>query len=129
VVEGIYHVWFSTKGRKRALEGELGDDARRLLIETAQRTGIRLVEVGVTADHIHLLLALTGTQTLPSVMHQLKGASARYILLKYPDLRFDLAHNSFCQKGYGWRKTTAAEVPAVRHYVRTQIDRPLRHNV
>ena len=128
-MEGIYHVWFSTKQRQVALEGELGDDARQLLIETAQRTGIRLVQVEVTADHAHLLVALTGTQTLPSVMHQLKGASARYILLKYPDLRFDLAHNSFWQKGYGWRKITAAEGPAVRHYIRTQGDRPLRHNV
>ena len=79
MVEGLYHVWFSTKGRKQALEGELGDDARRLLIETAQRTGIRLLEVEVLADHAHLLVAVTGSQTLPSVMHQLKGTSARYI--------------------------------------------------
>ena len=129
MVEGIYHVWFSTKGRQVALEGELGDDARQLLIETAQRTGIRLFEVEVTADHAHLLVALTGTQTLPSVMHQLKGASARSIFLKYPDLRVDLGHNSFWQKGYGWRKITAADVPAVRRYIRTQGDRPLRHNV
>jgi putative transposase len=129
VVEGLYHVWFSIKGRKQALEGELGGDARRLLIETAQRMGIRLVEVEVTADHAHLLVALTGTQTLPSVMHQLKGASARYIFLKYPDLRFDLGHNSFWQKGYGWHKITPAEVPAVRHYIRAQGDQPLRHSV
>jgi putative transposase len=129
VVERICHVWFSTKGRKVALEGELGDDARQLLIETAQRTGIGLVEVEVTADHAHLLVALTGTQTLPSVMHQLKGASARSIFLKYPDLGVDLGHNSFWQKGYGWRKITAVEVPAVTHYIRTQGDRPLRHNV
>jgi putative transposase len=129
VVEGLYHVWFSTKGRKRALEGDLGDDARQLLIETAQRTGIRLVQVEVAADHAHLLVALTGTQTLPSVMHQLKGASARSIFLRYPDLRVDLGHNSFWQNGYGWRKITAADVPAVRDYIRTQGDRPLRHNV
>jgi len=129
VVEGLYHVWFSTKGRKQALEGELGDDARRLLIETAQRTGIRLLEVEVLADHAHLLVAVTGSQTLPSVMHQLKGTSARYILLKYPELRFDLGHNSFWQKGYGWRKITPAEVPAVRNYICTQGNRPLRHKV
>jgi putative transposase len=129
VVEGTYHVWFSTKGRKQALEGELGDDARQLLIETSRRTGIRLVEVDVTADHVHLLVALTGAQTLPCVMHQLKGASARSIFLKYPDLRFDLGHGSFWQKGYGWRKMAPVEVRAVRRYIRTQRDRPLRHSV
>jgi putative transposase len=128
-VEGIYHVWFSTKGRKQALENELGDDARQLLTETAQRTGIRLMEVEITADHVHLLAALTGMQTLPSVVHQLKGASARSIFLKYPDLRIHLGHNSFWQKGYGWRQIAPDQVPGVRHYIRTQQDRPLRHNL
>lgn len=128
-MEGIYHVWFSTKGRKQALEGELGDHARRLLIETAQRTEIRLLDVEVAFDHVHLLIALTGTQTLPLVMRQLKGASARYIFLKYPELKLDLGRNAFWQKGYGWRKIARAEVPSVRHYIHTQRDRPLRHSV
>ena len=128
-MESIYHVWFSTKGRKQLLDGELGEDARRLLIETAERTRIHLLEVEVLADHAHLLVALTRNQTLPSVMHQLKGTSARYTFLKYPDLRFDLGHNSFWQKGYGWRKIRLTEVPAERNYIRTQRDRPLRHNV
>ena len=126
-MEGIYHVWFSTKGRKQALDGELGNDARRLLIEAAERTGIRLLEVEFAVDHAHLLVALTETQTLPSVMHQLKGASARYIFLKYPDLRLDLGHNSFWQKGYGWRKIDPTEACSVRHYIRTQRNRALRH--
>jgi len=125
-VEGLYHVWFSTKGRKQALEGELGDDVRQLLIEIAQRAGIRLLEVEMAADHVHLLLASTGAQTLPSVMHQLKGASSRRIFVKYPELKVDLGHNSFWQKGYGWRKIEPAEAAAVKHYIRTQQSRALR---
>jgi putative transposase len=128
VVEDLYHVWFSTKGRRQALEGELGDDARRLLIETAQRAGIRLLEVEVVADHTHLLVALTETQALPSVMHQLKGASARFIFLKYPELKLDLGQNSFWQKGYGFRRLEPSEAPGVRRYIRTQGARPLRQN-
>jgi putative transposase len=125
----LYHVWFSTKRRRQAFEGELGDDARRLLIETARRTGIRLLEVQVAGDHVHLLVGLFGAQTLPSVMHQLKGASARCIFLKYPELKLDLGDSSFWQRGYGWRRIEPAEAPGVREYIRTQRDRPLRHNV
>ena len=127
-MEALYHVWFSTKARKPVLEDEIGDEAKRLLIETAQRTGIRLLEVEVVTDHVHLLVAVTGAQTLPSVMHQLKGASARFIFLKYPDLKWDMGSDSFWQKGYGWRRITPAEVPVVGRYIRTQRDRPLRHN-
>lgn len=127
-MEGLYHVWFSTKGREPVLEDETGDEIKRLLVETARRTRIRLLEVEVVADHAHLLVAVTGTQTLPSVMHQLKGASAHHIFLKHPDLRFDLGSNAFWQKGYGWRKVAPDEVLAVRRYIRTQRDRPPRHN-
>jgi len=128
VLEGLYHVWFSTKGRKEAVQGELGDDARGLLIETAQRAGIRLLELEVVADHAHLLVALAEGQTLPSVMHQLKGATARSIFLKYPELKSDLGHNSFWQKGYGFRRLSSGEVASVRRYMRTQAERPLRRH-
>ena len=127
MVERLYHVWFSTKGRQEALQGELGDDARRLLTETAQRAGIRLLEVEVAVDHVHLLVALAEGQTLPSVMHQLKGATARSVFLKYPELKSDLRHNSFWQKGYGSRRLDPSEVLGVRRYMRTQGATPLRH--
>ena len=38
-MEVLYHVWFSIKGRKPVLDGEIGEDAKRLLTETAERTG------------------------------------------------------------------------------------------
>ncbi|HJX62129.1 MAG TPA: IS200/IS605 family transposase [Dehalococcoidia bacterium] len=126
-MEGLYHVWFSTKGRRQALEGELGDDLRQLLIEIAERATIRLLGIETAADHVHLLVAVSGTQTLPSAMHQLKGATSRYILLKYPELKLDMGHNSFWQKGYGWRKIKPTEVERVRSYIRTQGSRALRH--
>ena len=128
-MEGSYHVWFSTKGRKAALDGDIGDDVKRLFIETARRTGIQLMEMEAVADHVHLLVEVTGAQTLSSIMHQLKGATARAIFLKYPELKLDLAHNSLWQKGYGWRKIEIDEVSGIRNYIRTQRDRPVRHNL
>ena len=126
-MDSLYHVWFSTKGRKPVFEGEIGDEVRQLLVDTALRTGIKLLEVETVVDHVHALVAVKETQTLPSIMHQLKGASARYIFSKYPDLRFDLASNSFWQKGYGRRKLAPAEVSVVRNYIRTQRERPVGH--
>ena len=126
-MEGFYHVWFSTKRRKQALESELGDDVRQLLTEIARRADIRLLEVEMAADHVHMLVALSGIQTLSSTMHQLKGATSRYIFLKYPELKVDMGHNSFWQKRYGWRKIEPTEVERVRSYIRTQGSRALRH--
>ena len=123
----IYHVWFSTKGRKAALEGEIGADVRRLLAQIARRSDVGLLELEAVSDHVHLLARVASGQTLSSVMHQLKGATARAILLKYPDLRMDLGHHAFWQKGYGWRKVDPQQIEATRKYIRTQISRPPRH--
>lgn len=124
----FYHVWISTKARKPVMEGEIGADIKRLLTETAERTSIRLLEVETVADHAHLLIEVTEEQTLPEIMHRLKGAGARQIFLMYPNLKLDMEHNSFWQKGYGRRKITPAETPTVRNYIRTQQHRPLRHD-
>jgi putative transposase len=126
-MEGLYHVWFSTKGRKQGLDGDLGDEVTQLLREIAQRPAIGLLEIALAGDHAHLLLTLSGDRTLSSAMHQLKGAASRQLFLRHPELKIDIGHNSFWQKGYGWRKIDPTEAPAVRHYIRTQANRPLRH--
>ena len=122
-----YHVWFSTKGRKDAFEGELGDELEYLLRDIARRAGIRLIEVELVADHAHLLVELAPDQTLPGVMHQLMGASARFIFLRYPELKIDMRSQSFWQKGYGSRWIPEDQIARVRRYIRTQRDRPFRH--
>ena len=125
-MDELYHVWFSIKGREPALEGEIDDRVKRLFIDTAMRVGIRLLEAELVSDHAHLLVAVKRTQSLPSVMHRLKGASSRFIFLEYPELRLDLGHNSFWQKGYGRCRISHDQLPAVRRYIRSRRDRPLR---
>jgi len=126
-VEGFYHVWFSTKERKPSLEGDIGESVKRLLLEIARSTELDLIEAETNIDHTHLLVRLEGNQTLSKAMHQLKGASSRYIFLAYPDLRFDPGTDAFWQKSYGWRKVEPGELHAVRTYIRTQQQRPHRH--
>jgi REP element-mobilizing transposase RayT len=60
-MDELYHVWFSIKGRKPALEGEVGDRVKRLFTETAMRVGIRLLEAELVSDHAHLLVAVQPT--------------------------------------------------------------------
>ena len=100
-MEGFYHVWFSTKERKPSLEGDIGESVKQLLQKIASSSELDLVEAETNIDHAHLLIRLAGSQTLSKAMHQLKGASSRYIFLAYPDLRFDLGTTSFWQKSYG----------------------------
>lgn len=125
-MEGYYHVWFSTKGRKEVLEGDIDCDVKSAIREAAGRAGIELTEMETAFDHVHLLIGLGGAQTLSQVMHRLKGASARTVLVQNPELVIDLKHRHLWQRGYGWRRVPPTEVAAVRRYIRTQQDRPHR---
>ena len=120
----VYHVWFSTKERRPILDGEVGNDVRISFAEIAKRASIGLLELGLAMDHVHMLLEISSDKSLSSVMHQLKGASAHVIFLKYPDLRLDT--RALWQKGYGFRRIAPTEVSGLRYYIRTQSKRPIR---
>lgn len=126
--ESFYHVWFSTKMRKIALVDEMGAEMGQLLKEAADRASLQLLEMETAVDHVHLLIGLRPEQTLSAAMHRLKGTSARFIFLKYPELKLDMGHKSFWQRGYGFRRLDPSEIPRVRRYIRTQGARALRHS-
>lgn len=125
--ERIYHVWFGTKRRIPALQGEVANEVRRLLQENASRARTRLLDLETALDHVHLVLAVPAEGGLSPVMHQIKGATSRALFLKYPDLKNDMHESALWQKGYSFRRLQPEDVPAARQYVRTQLSRPLRH--
>src|SRR3989304_7526837 len=53
----LYHVWFSTKGRKWLLEGEVGEASKELMVTVAKGKNIDLGECEMMVDHAPLLLA------------------------------------------------------------------------
>ena len=126
-MQGLFHVWFSVKHRRDALWDEVRDYVKTSIRRSALRAGVELVEIEAISDHVHILVRLHREQTLASAIHRLKGASAREILLKYPELKLDIGHQSLWQRGYGWRRIDEAELFKVRNYIRTQELRPLRH--
>lgn len=78
-------------------------------------------------DHVHLLLALDGRQSLPGTMQLLKGRTAYELFRRIPLLKLDMHSHSLWQKGYGWREVLPASLARVRRYIQTQKERPHRH--
>ena len=123
----FYHVWFSTKRRKPALVEEIDRTVRSSFAEVAAHAGVEIIEMETALDHVHLLVSLKAGQTVPMVMHDLKGTAARLVFAKFPELRLDMGSDSFWQKSYGARRVLQDQLETVRNYIRTQSDRPLRH--
>lgn len=123
----IFHVVFSTKGRKGVLYEDVRDLVLAQFAKVATEKSIEILEVEAIHDHVHLLQLLKPGQKLSAVMHDLKGASARAVFLAFPELRLDMHSDSFWRRGYGERPVPRNQVAVVRRYIRTQDERPLRH--
>jgi putative transposase len=123
----LFHVWFSTKGRRPILVDELKDLVISEFQRLAKLAGIKVIESAAEYDHIHLLIRIKEQSDLPDVMHLIKGSSSRTVTLQYQELRAEMG-KSFWQKSYGWRPVPEDQLKTVRHYIRTQDQRPIRHN-
>ena len=114
----LYHVWFSPKRRRHALQSDVSYCALQSLDQIAKMHDILLIERESLPDHIRLLLRLPEALSLPQAMRYLKGASARRIFQVMPELRSDLKSNHFWQRGYGARAVGPGAIPTIRRYIR-----------
>lgn len=120
----IYHAWFSPKRRKETLHRDVDITIKGTLAFIAGQRGIDLLECETHSDHVHLLLRLPSGMPLAQAMRYLKGASARYVFQQFPDLKLDLRHDHFWQRGYGFKPIHPGAIASVRTYIRAHRDQP-----
>ena len=116
----FYHVWFSTKRRKRLLQGEIEELVRTLMTETAVEKQMRLLECQPMIDHVHLLIEASADDDLSWSMKLLKGRSSYELFRRLPELKVDAGQNSFWQRGFAARIVPPEQLETVRWYIRTQ---------
>ncbi|MDB4384608.1 IS200/IS605 family transposase [Opitutaceae bacterium] len=110
-----YHVVFTTKRREPWLDEDV---CRRLwpyLGGIARENGMKALEIGGVADHIHLLLVLPPNLALSKAMQLLKGVSSRWVHENFPTLR-----DFGWQDGYGAFTVSESQITSVRNYIRNQ---------
>jgi putative transposase len=119
----LFHVWFATKRRKWLLQGDILDAVREEIAFAAEHHDIRVLEQEAVVDHVHMLLELDDATRLPKAMNLIKGASARRIFQRFPELKLDAHTLSFWQAKYAFKEIPPEREQIVRRYIRTQWDR------
>ena len=69
------HVIFSTKNRAPMIDKHWQTELFRLLAGTAKNIGCQSHIVNGVADHVHMLMELSRTQTIAAAVGQIKTAS------------------------------------------------------
>lgn len=95
------HYIFGTHNRRPVFEvGELRALIKKLLLQIAAEKGLEVIAMNVLADHVHILARKDAQRPDAEVMKLLKGASARYFFLEYPEVKEGLGSQSLWAHGY-----------------------------
>jgi len=110
------HLTWTTVQRQPVINSAVATFLRRFLPREAQRHGPRVIEAGIVANHVHLVLQLPPIINIPRLVQGLKGASARIAnrdgLLPRAPLRW--------AEGYDLRSVGVRQLPTVIAYVGNQ---------
>jgi putative transposase len=101
VAQLVYHVTWTTRGKKPVLTGRRVKALREVLSALVNERGVRMEAIGVLPDRVHLLLTLRPTDCAASVVRELRGRSALRLFQELPELRVALGGNLLWNETYG----------------------------
>lgn len=113
-----YLVTWSTRGRKAVLRERHIRQVHDLIRHACEERGHSLLDVAAGADHVHVLVALRPSQSVASVVRELKGRSGLALLTRCPELRVWLGGNLAWDERYAVETVSAARVERVRDRLR-----------
>ncbi|HEU4699556.1 MAG TPA: transposase [Gemmatimonadales bacterium] len=111
-----FHIVWTTRGREPLINLRTAEFLVRHLCHVAQEERARVLEVGIVATHLHVLVTLAPMTQLPRLLQRWKGASV------YLANREGLAapHELRWADGYTAETVSPRQLDRVRAYLRGQ---------
>jgi len=116
----LYHLVFIPKYRRRVLNGALAARVRSLFEQACEVNEWHIEELGIQADHLHLMIQVHPRESVASVVKTLKGGSSRVLRIEFPDLEEFLWSSSFWASGYFAETVGQREESVVKRYIQKQ---------
>ena len=115
-----YHIVWVTKYRKQVFTGDIETDVREYLTKTLASLDIVPVAMEVMPDHIHLLVDCKPQLRLSDAIKILKGNTARWLFMKYPEIKKQLWGGHLWNPSYFVATVSDRTLEQVKHYIETQ---------
>ena len=111
----IVHDTFSTKYRTPIIDEVIEPELYGIIHSELVRQGCKVIAIGGTDDHVHLVHSLPRTKTIADIMNAVKSVSSKWIKTKGPQYR-----EFAWQDGYGTFSVDYRKLDGLIHYVRNQ---------
>jgi REP element-mobilizing transposase RayT len=119
----IYHVVFSTKGRRRYLRDGFRERVFAYMAGTATRLEGFAVKVGGYYDHAHLLIHIPAKVSVSSFIGQLKSSTSKHINESTQSLK-----KFSWQDGFGAFSVSPSQQNRVVRYIENQMEHHRRES-
>lgn len=95
-----YHFILTVKGRQKVLDGDVKLKLEEIIKSLANQLGLKLVELDIMPDYVHLLVDASPKNSISSILKGLKGVSGKMILKDFPELKQQLSGGHLWHPGY-----------------------------
>lgn len=122
-----YHIVFSPKYRRKEIYGKIKVDIGKMLRKLCEQKGIEIIEAGLCADHIHMLVSIPPKYSVSQVVGYLKGKSSLMIFDKYANLKYRYGNRHFWCRGY-YVDTVGRNKKAIEEYIKNQLQEDIAND-
>jgi len=115
-----YHFIQCVKYRRKVLCNEqVCYDLKKKTASLINKYGMRLVELGIDKDHIHIMFSSKPESNLIKFINNWKSSTSKYLRNKYPWIKNQLK-NSLWSRSYCLRSIGNVDFETIEWYVRNQ---------
>ena len=118
-----FHLIFCTKYRRTVLTREVGDRVKEIVCEIAKEQNATVEAIETDTDHVHVMLNLKPTHSLPKLIQLFKGRSARLIFQEFPYIKRRLWGGHLWSPSYFVATAGGAPLETLKNYVNSQRDK------
>ena len=111
------HIAWTTRDRAPVIDARVARFLCRYFRGVARQERAQILEIGLVADHVHLLVRLNPGTQLPRLIQRCKGGSA---VIATRERHAAEDRQLRWGKGYSVHSISPRALPAVRTYLRTQ---------
>lgn len=115
-----YHLVWCVKYRRTVLTTELGDRVKEICLQIADEQKCFIEAIETDTDHVHILLQLKPTHSIPKLAQFFKGRSSRYLFQEFPHLKFRLWGGHLWSPSYYVCTVGGAPLSTIKRYVENQ---------
>lgn len=115
LVKNYIHITFSTKNRVKLITPEIQNELHKYIGGTCRELDSSPIQVGGTADHMHILVNLSRKIPLMTLVEKVKSHSSGWIKTKGTAF-----NNFYWQRGYGGFSVNPKQIDIVQDYILNQ---------